>query len=197
MLSGLDEIIRRLQSLDLAALSETELAALHDGLQNARGQFDALTADVAWERAAKWWKAMPPEDMRTIRLLLKGARLTPQVLQGAPQYTPLLILLDIEDPNVVRLWAQMTSDTRAQRLDDLRSAMKLTEVRRASTPWDDRKESEHLAYEVLGMTASARWADIRAAYRSLAARHHPDKGGDPQWFKALQKAYALLESRYL
>lgn len=197
MLQGYEEWMRRLQTLDLSSLSETELAVLHDRLQQAQGQLDALTSEVAWERAGKWWAAMPPEDMRAIRLLLKGARLTPQVLQGAPQYTPLLLLLDIEDPNVVRLWAQMTPDVRARRLDDVRAAMKLTEVRRASTPWEDHRESELLAYEVLGLTASATWTEIRSAYRSLAARHHPDKGGDPHLFKALQKAYSLLESRYL
>jgi curved DNA-binding protein CbpA len=33
---------------------------------------------------------------------------------------------------------------------------------------------------------------IKSAYRRLAAKHHPDKGGDVEKFKAIQKAYDIL-----
>ena len=31
-------------------------------------------------------------------------------------------------------------------------------------------------------------ADIKKAYRKLAIKHHPDKGGDPEKFKEISRA---------
>lgn len=47
-------------------------------------------------------------------------------------------------------------------------------------------------YEALGLTASATADEIKRAYRKLAMKNHPDKGGDPEAFKAVQEAYDLL-----
>jgi trans-2-enoyl-CoA reductase len=33
---------------------------------------------------------------------------------------------------------------------------------------------------------------VRRAYKSLVTKAHPDKGGDPARFKAIQKAYEVL-----
>lgn len=49
-------------------------------------------------------------------------------------------------------------------------------------------------YELLEVAPSAGLAEIRAAYRRKAILFHPDKGGDPQTFAALQDAYALLSN---
>ncbi|CAK0816878.1 unnamed protein product, partial [Prorocentrum cordatum] len=38
----------------------------------------------------------------------------------------------------------------------------------------------------------AELADIKRAYRALAVRHHPDKGGDPEKFKELTLAFEAL-----
>lgn len=38
-------------------------------------------------------------------------------------------------------------------------------------------------------------AQIRRAYRNLVTREHPDKGGDPQAFAAIQRAYDVLSHR--
>jgi hypothetical protein len=185
------------QRLDLDSLNETELAQLHGWLLAWRGQIDAVEAEVTSLRAEKWWGLLPPEEARTLRLLLKGARLTPQALQRVPELSHLLLLLDIEDPQVVRMWAQMAPEVRAKRIEDLRTAMELTEMKRTASSWEDQKESTLLAYEVLGLTANCTWADVRSAYREKVGRHHPDKGGDPQLFKALQTAYRMLEARFL
>lgn len=47
-------------------------------------------------------------------------------------------------------------------------------------------------YEVLGVEKGAQPDAIRKAYRKLAVKMHPDKGGDPEKFKEIQKAYDIL-----
>jgi len=47
-------------------------------------------------------------------------------------------------------------------------------------------------YEVLGLERGASDADVKKAYRKLAMKHHPDKGGDPEQFKKIQAAYDIL-----
>lgn len=47
-------------------------------------------------------------------------------------------------------------------------------------------------YEVLGVAQDATQAQIKAAYRKLAKKHHPDKGGDEAMFKQIQNAYDIL-----
>jgi DnaJ family protein A protein 2 len=47
-------------------------------------------------------------------------------------------------------------------------------------------------YDRLGIERGASATDIKKAYRKLALEHHPDKGGDPEQFKHIQKAYEVL-----
>ncbi len=47
-------------------------------------------------------------------------------------------------------------------------------------------------YETLGVERDADAATLKAAYRKLAAQHHPDKGGDVEMFQAIAAAYATL-----
>lgn len=47
-------------------------------------------------------------------------------------------------------------------------------------------------YAVLGVRRDAAAAEIKAAYRSLVKRHHPDAGGDSQWILALNAAWEVL-----
>jgi hypothetical protein len=53
---------------------------------------------------------------------------------------------------------------------------------------DDRLD----ALEILELPANAPWEAIRQTYRRLAAQHHPDKGGDPDRFRAIRGAYEIL-----
>ena len=47
-------------------------------------------------------------------------------------------------------------------------------------------------YEILGVEKTASPDQIRKAYRKLAVKNHPDKGGDPEVFKDIQKAHDVL-----
>lgn len=44
-------------------------------------------------------------------------------------------------------------------------------------------------YEILGIPRDASEDVVKKAYRKLAMKHHPDKGGDPEQFKKIQTAY--------
>lgn len=47
-------------------------------------------------------------------------------------------------------------------------------------------------YELLGISKSATQDEIKLAYRKLASKHHPDKGGDTATFQQIQAAYETL-----
>ena len=47
-------------------------------------------------------------------------------------------------------------------------------------------------YQTLGIGRDASQEEIKKAFRSLASKHHPDKGGDTAKFQEIQEAYATL-----
>ncbi len=47
-------------------------------------------------------------------------------------------------------------------------------------------------YDVLGVDKKATKEDIKKAFRKLAQKHHPDKGGDEAKFKEITEAYSIL-----
>mmetsp|Transcript_48775 Transcript_48775/g.59028 ORF Transcript_48775/g.59028 Transcript_48775/m.59028 type:complete len:413 (+) Transcript_48775:124-1362(+) len=50
-------------------------------------------------------------------------------------------------------------------------------------------------YETLGVSKDAEEKEIRKAYRKLASKHHPDKGGDQEKFKEISAAYEILSDK--
>lgn len=188
---------RSWEQMDLDELSDAELVDFHDRLLHWRNRAEALEREVAAVRTERLWRQLPYEQMREIRVLLKGARLTPQILKAHPELSHLLLLLDVDQPEVVRLWVTMTPEDRLRRIQEVRTAMAFHDVKRMTTSWEDEKESVLLAYDIFGLTSKASWNDVRTAYREMAAKHHPDKGGDSKVFQVFQKAYKILESRYL
>lgn len=47
-------------------------------------------------------------------------------------------------------------------------------------------------YKTLGVTKTATPDEIKSAYRKLASKHHPDKGGNTGEFQKIQTAYDIL-----
>jgi len=47
-------------------------------------------------------------------------------------------------------------------------------------------------YDILGVDKDASQKEIKKAYRKLAHKHHPDKGGDEEKFKEVNEAYQVL-----
>ena len=47
-------------------------------------------------------------------------------------------------------------------------------------------------YSTLGVGKTANADDIKKAYRKLAGKHHPDKGGDTSTFQKIEEAYRIL-----
>ena len=50
-------------------------------------------------------------------------------------------------------------------------------------------------YQTLGVQPTASEAEIKKAYRSLAMKHHPDRGGDQAKFKDISVAYDTLSNQ--
>ncbi len=49
-------------------------------------------------------------------------------------------------------------------------------------------------YKVLGLSSGASEEEVKKAYRKLASKHHPDKGGDTAKFQEIQAAYEAITS---
>jgi curved DNA-binding protein len=47
-------------------------------------------------------------------------------------------------------------------------------------------------YSTLGLNKGASPEEIKKAYRSMAMKHHPDRGGDEKRFKEIEEAYRFL-----
>lgn len=50
-------------------------------------------------------------------------------------------------------------------------------------------------YKTLGVSPGSSKDELKRAYRQLATQHHPDKGGDPERFKEISKAYDILTGK--
>ena len=51
-------------------------------------------------------------------------------------------------------------------------------------------------WEVLGVSASADYATVKIAYRKLALKYHPDRGGDSAMAQEINSAWATYTRRH-
>ena len=50
-------------------------------------------------------------------------------------------------------------------------------------------------YKLLGVEKTATYDEIRKAFRKLALKKHPDRGGDKEEFQELNQAYEVLSDK--
>jgi curved DNA-binding protein len=50
-------------------------------------------------------------------------------------------------------------------------------------------------YNILGVAENATDKDIKEAFKGLAKKHHPDRGGDEKKFKEINEAYDTLKNQ--
>merc|ERR1719499_327814 len=50
-------------------------------------------------------------------------------------------------------------------------------------------------YDLLGVDKKASYDEIRKAFRKLALKNHPDRGGDKEKFQELNAAYEVLSDK--
>lgn len=53
-------------------------------------------------------------------------------------------------------------------------------------------DKETSDYDILGVKSTATSDEIKRAYRQMAIKNHPDKGGDPKKFQAIHDAYERI-----
>jgi hypothetical protein len=59
---------------------------------------------------------------------------------------------------------------------------------------DSSRRARQFPRTTLGLERNASREQIKAAYRRLAMRHHPDRGGDPDTFRRVKEAYENLKT---
>ena len=50
-------------------------------------------------------------------------------------------------------------------------------------------------YSTLGVDRNASDKDIKTAFKNLAKKHHPDRGGDESKFKQINEAYSQIKNQ--
>ncbi len=49
------------------------------------------------------------------------------------------------------------------------------------------------AVKTLNLLSKSSMDDLKREYRELSLRHHPDRGGDPEEFARINKAYTIVK----
>lgn len=66
--------------------------------------------------------------------------------------------------------------------------------------WSESPSRAHVVvsseYSVLGVSMDARWEDVQSAYKRLALKHHPDRGGSVTKMQEINQAYNALKKRF-
>ena len=124
------------------------------------------------------------EEFLENRLHLHISALEIRLLPLAPEKTDALA----PEPGNNELRAFYLNLENLEQANDESVADLLADFSARFAAWSQEDES----LEILGLQRHASWPEIRQRYRQLAARHHPDKGGDQHQFVQLRQAWEKL-----
>ena len=131
---------------------------------------------------AAWWTAAPArEPFRKPDASEGGARTRDEALRHAEQAAG-RALVEIE-PLWARAWARVLMG-----LPPFTQPAPAPDGPASAAPKASR-ESTTSIWQLLGLTPHATIPEIRAAFRQRALLTHPDRGGDPEAFRALRRAH--------
>jgi hypothetical protein len=128
---------------------------------------------------AAWWTAPPARaPFRKPDAAEGGARTREEALRHAERAAgrPLVQI----EPLWARAWARVLMGL---------PPFTQTEDPAGDAPRATREPSPTSIWQTLGLTPHATVDEIRAAFRRQALLTHPDRGGDPEAFRALRRAH--------
>ena len=144
-----------------------------------------------------WWTAPPArEPFRKPDAFSGGARSREEALAQARRAAG-LPLVEIE-PRWARAWTRVLLGRPAWgvRAEGAASSAHRRSSGRSTTATTKAARTRTISiWETLGITARATAADLKRAFRQRALATHPDRGGDPEAFRQVQRAFKEAQRR--
>jgi hypothetical protein len=144
-----------------------------------------------------WWTAPPArEPFRKPDAFSGGARSHEEALAQARRAAP-VPLVEIE-PHWARAWARVLLGRApwGVRTDGATSSSAHERsTGRSTTATTGARAAPTSIWETLGITARATADDLKRAFRQRALATHPDRGGDAEAFRDVQRAFKEAQRR--
>lgn len=146
-----------------------------------------------------WWTAPPArEPFRKPDAFSGGARSSEEALAEARRAAG-VPLVEI-DPSWARAWARVLIGRPPWGLRAQGAASGFRTHRRSAdgsntTATDGTRAAATSIWETLGITAHATADELKRAFRQRALATHPDRGGDAEAFRNVQRAFKEAQRR--
>ncbi|HET7543235.1 MAG TPA: J domain-containing protein [Polyangiaceae bacterium] len=132
---------------------------------------------------AAWWTSAPTrKPFRKPDAFAGGARTRAEALNAAERAAKCK-LTELES-SWARAWSNILMGKEPWPATTNAASDRVEEAPRARAT-----ESATSLWQILGVSSAATLAEIKRAYRARALQTHPDRGGNPEEFRALQRAY--------
>lgn len=109
-------------------------------------------------------------------------------MSASPEPPDVQEWLELRKTDLARVWREIL---RRHRPQSRRASKGQPQRRRPSFTWPKELRA---ALEVLGLQTTSSVAEVRARWRELVKRLHPDRGGPSEEFIRVQEAYEVLAS---